>query len=109
MSQQPSPPTSRQLRKNIFVSVAGSAIEWYDFFIYATASALVLNKLFFPTFSNSAGILLSLSTFPVGFLVRPVGAALFGHFGDRFGRKPTLVAAMMLMGAATTAIGFLPT
>jgi MFS transporter, MHS family, shikimate and dehydroshikimate transport protein len=97
------------MRKKVVVAVAGSAIEWYDFFIYATASALVLNKLFFPAFSNSAGILLSLSTFAVGFLVRPFGAALFGHFGDRFGRKPTLVTAMMLMGAATTAIGFLPT
>jgi MHS family shikimate/dehydroshikimate transporter-like MFS transporter len=97
------------MRKKVIVAVAGSAIEWYDFFIYATASALVLNKLFFPAFSDSAGLLLSLSTFAVGFLVRPFGAALFGHFGDRFGRKPTLVAAMMLMGAATTAIGFLPT
>jgi MFS family permease len=97
------------MRKKVIVAVAGSAIEWYDFFIYATASALVLNKLFFPSFSSSAGLLLSLSTFAVGFLVRPFGAALFGHFGDRFGRKPTLVTAMMLMGAATTAIGFLPT
>jgi MHS family shikimate/dehydroshikimate transporter-like MFS transporter len=97
------------MRKKVAVAVAGSAIEWYDFFIYATASALVLNKLFFPEFSDSAGTLLSLSTFAVGFVVRPFGAALFGHFGDRFGRKPTLVAAMMLMGAATTAIGFLPT
>lgn len=97
------------MRKKVIVAVAGSAIEWYDFFIYATASALVLNKLFFPAFSSSAGLLLSLSTFAVGFLVRPFGAALFGHFGDRYGRKPTLVAAMMLMGAATTAIGLLPT
>ncbi|MEV0183211.1 MFS transporter [Streptomyces sp. NPDC050625] len=99
----------QQLRKNILVSVAGSAIEWYDFFIYASAAALVLNKLFFPTVDSVAGTLLALSTFAVGFLIRPVGAALFGHFGDKFGRKPTLVAAMMTMGAATTAIGLLPT
>jgi len=108
MSQQPSPPTSRQLRKNIFVSVAGSAIEWYDFFIYASASALVLNKLFFPSVDSVAGTLLAFTTFAVGFLIRPVGAAVFGHFGDKFGRKPTLVTAMMIMGAATTAIGLLP-
>ncbi|WP_326835254.1 MFS transporter [Amycolatopsis rhabdoformis] len=100
--------TARQMRKNILVSVAGSAIEWYDFFIYASASALVLNKLFFPSVDSVAGTLLAFSTFAVGFLIRPVGAAVFGHFGDKFGRKPTLVTAMMIMGAATTAIGLLP-
>jgi MHS family shikimate/dehydroshikimate transporter-like MFS transporter len=103
-------PRSRvDMRRKVAVSVAGSAIEWYDFFIYATASALILNKLFFPEYSDSAGTLLALSTFAVGFLVRPLGAAIFGHFGDRFGRKPTLVAAMILMGVATAAIGLLPT
>jgi MHS family shikimate/dehydroshikimate transporter-like MFS transporter len=103
------PRTQRGMRRNITVAIAGSAIEWYDFFIYATASALVLNKLFFPTYSETAGTLLALSTFAVGFVVRPFGAALFGHFGDRLGRRPTLVAAMMLMGLATVAIGLLPT
>lgn len=102
-------PLQRSMRRNITVAIAGSAIEWYDFFIYATASALVLNKLFFPSYSSTAGTLLSLSTFAVGFLVRPIGAALFGHFGDRLGRRPTLVTAMMLMGIATVAIGLLPT
>src|SRR3954454_11587433 len=101
------PRTQRGMRRNITVAIAGSAIEWYDFFIYATASALVLNKLFFPAYSDTAGTLLSLSTFAVGFFVRPIGAALFGHFGDRHGRRPTLVAAMMLMGLATVAIGLL--
>ncbi|WP_239154402.1 MFS transporter [Amycolatopsis sp. FDAARGOS 1241] len=96
------------MRKNVLVSVAGSAIEWYDFFIYASASALVLNKLFFPSVNSVAGTLLAFSTFAVGFLIRPVGAAVFGHFGDKFGRKPTLVTAMMIMGVATTAIGLLP-
>ncbi|MCX4538234.1 MFS transporter [Streptomyces sp. NBC_01669] len=97
------------MRKKVAIAVAGSAIEWFDFFIYATASALVLNRLFFPDFSDSAGTLLSLSTFAVGFLVRPLGAALFGHFGDRYGRKPALVTAMTLMGVTTVAIGVLPT
>ncbi|MET7989679.1 MFS transporter [Amycolatopsis sp. NPDC005232] len=106
MTQLSPPP--RQMRKNILVSVAGSAIEWYDFFIYASASALVLNKLFFPSVDSVAGTLLAFSTFAVGFLIRPVGAAVFGHFGDKFGRKPALVTAMMIMGAATTAIGLLP-
>jgi MHS family shikimate/dehydroshikimate transporter-like MFS transporter len=110
MSTQAAPRRIRSsMRRNITVAIAGSAIEWYDFFIYATASALVLNKLFFPSYSATAGTLLSLSTFAVGFLVRPIGAALFGHFGDRLGRRPTLVAAMMLMGVATVAIGLLPT
>lgn len=97
------------MRRIVTVSLAGSAIEWYDFFIYASASALVFNKLFFPTADASAGTLLAFSTFAVGFLIRPIGAAVFGHFGDKFGRKSTLVVAMILMGAATTAIGLLPT
>jgi MFS family permease len=97
------------MRKKVLVSLAGSAIEWYDFFIYAAAAALVFNELFFPSVDPLAGTLLAFSTFAVGFLIRPVGAAVFGHFGDRFGRKPTLVVAMLLMGGATTAIGLLPT
>ncbi|ODU07506.1 MAG: hypothetical protein ABS81_01575 [Pseudonocardia sp. SCN 72-86] len=97
------------MRRIATVALAGSAIEWYDFFIYAAASALVFNKLFFPAVDGAAATLLAFSTFAVGFLVRPVGAAIFGHFGDRFGRKRTLVVAMMLMGVATLAIGLLPT
>lgn len=97
------------MRRNVGVAVVGSAIEWYDFFIYATASALVLNTLFFPSYSDTAGTLLALSTFAVGFIVRPIGACLFGHFGDRIGRKQALVGAMMVMGIATVAIGLLPT
>jgi MHS family shikimate/dehydroshikimate transporter-like MFS transporter len=97
------------MKKIVLVSMAGSAIEWYDFFVYAAAAALVFNKLFFPSVDPVSGTLLAFSTFAVGFLVRPIGAAIFGHFGDRFGRKPTLVAAMLLMGVATTAIGLLPT
>jgi metabolite-proton symporter len=91
------------------VSLAGSTIEWYDFFIYAAATALVFTKLFFPGADPLAGTLLAFSTFAVGFLMRPIGAAVFGHVGDRIGRKPALVGAMVAMGAATTAIGLLPT
>ncbi|MFC4943116.1 MFS transporter [Pseudonocardia sp. GCM10023141] len=97
------------MRKPVLVSLAGSTIEWYDFFVYGSAAALVFNKLFFPVVDSAAGTLLAFSTFAVGFLIRPVGAALFGNWGDRVGRKPALITAMLLMGAATTAIGLLPT
>lgn len=99
----------RSMKKVVLVSLAGSAIEWYDFFIYGAAAALVFNQLFFPSFVPLAGTLLAFSTFAVGFLIRPVGAVIFGHFGDKFGRKPALVTAMLTMGVATTAIGLLPT
>ncbi|MEV8610781.1 MFS transporter [Amycolatopsis sp. NPDC051373] len=96
------------LRRSVLVSLAGSAIEWYDFFVYASATALVFGKIFFPASDPLAGTLLAFSTFAVGFVVRPVGAALFGHFGDRVGRKPALVTAMLTMGLATTAVGLVP-
>ncbi|HWD03558.1 MAG TPA: MFS transporter [Amycolatopsis sp.] len=98
----------RPLRKVMVASLVGSSLEWYDFFLYATASALVLNKVFFPGSDPTAGTLLSLATFGVGFVVRPVGAALFGVIGDRFGRKPSLVITLILMGLATALIGLLP-
>ena len=88
---------------------AGSSIEWYDFFIYGTAAALVFPALFFPESSELAGTLASFATFSVGFFARPVGGALFGHFGDRIGRKRTLVMTLLMMGAATTLIGLMPT
>lgn len=90
-------------------AMAGSAIEWYDFFIYLTAAALVFGPLFFPGGSEVAGVLASFSTAAVGFVARPVGGVLFGHFGDRLGRKPTLVIALLTMGTATTLVGLLPT
>ncbi|MFG3254925.1 MFS transporter [Streptomyces sp. NPDC048172] len=88
--------------------IIGTTIEWYDFFIYGTASALVFNKVFFPDLSPLIGTLLALATFGAGFLARPVGAILFGHFGDRAGRKKMLVTTLLLMGLSTVAIGLLP-
>ncbi|MDF3301993.1 MFS transporter [Streptomyces tropicalis] len=90
-------------------SLAGTAIEFYDFFVYGTAAALVLGPLFFPTFSPAAGTLAAFGTFAVGFAARPLGSVLFGHIGDRHGRRPVLVASLLLTGAATVAVGFVPT
>ncbi|MER7972756.1 MFS transporter [Streptomyces sp. NPDC096080] len=90
-------------------SLAGTAIEFYDFFAYGTAAALVLGPLFFPTFSPVAGILAAFGTFGVGFVARPLGAALFGHLGDRRGRRPVLVVSLVLTGVSTVAVGFVPT
>jgi MFS family permease len=87
----------------------GSALEWYDFFIYGMASALVFGKLFFPTYDPAVATLASFATFAVGFLARPFGGLFFGHFGDRWGRKPMLVATLLLVGGSTFAIGLLPT
>ncbi|HYK83886.1 MAG TPA: MFS transporter [Ktedonobacteraceae bacterium] len=92
----------------IFSSTLGTAIEWYDFFLYGTMSTLVFPKVFFPTSDQLVGTLLSLFTFLVGFIARPFGGALFGHLGDRIGRKSTLIATLLLMGLSTLAIGFLP-
>ncbi|MGI5414112.1 MFS transporter [Streptomyces chartreusis] len=90
-------------------SFVGTAIEWYDYFIYSTASALVFNAVFFPKSDQVVGNFLSFATLAVGFIVRPVGAILFGHFGDRRGRKSTLVVTLLAMGIATFLIGLLPT
>ncbi|MDB6164761.1 MAG: transporter [Xanthomonadaceae bacterium] len=93
----------------LFASLAGTTIEFFDFYIYATAAVLVFPRLFFPGSDPTVGILQSLATFALAFLARPVGSALFGHFGDRIGRKATLVAALLTMGVSTVAIGLLPT
>jgi MFS family permease len=97
------------IRHVAFASFIGTAIEWYDFFIYGTAAALLFPKLFFPDFSPLAGTLASFGTFGVGFFTRPVGAVVFGHFGDKVGRKSMLVITLVLMGVATFLIGLLPT
>ncbi|MEV6806049.1 MFS transporter [Streptomyces sp. NPDC051132] len=89
-------------------SLAGTAIEFYDFFVYGTAAALVLGPLFFPTFSPVAGTLAAFGTFGVGFVARPLGSVLFGHLGDRRGRRPVLVASLLLTGASTVAVGCVP-
>ena len=87
----------------------GSALEWYDYFIYGMASALVFGPLFFPAFDPTTGVMASFATFAVGFLARPFGGLFFGHFGDRWGRKPMLVATLLLVGGSTFIIGLLPT
>jgi MHS family shikimate/dehydroshikimate transporter-like MFS transporter len=106
---QAAAPRPSTVRKVALAAMAGSAIEWYDFFIYLTAAALVFGPLYFPGTSEVAGVLASFSTAAVGFVARPVGGILFGHFGDRLGRKPTLVIALLTMGTATTLVGVLPT
>src|SRR4030088_2039779 len=93
----------------LFASLIGTTIEFFDFYIYATAAVLVFPKLFFPASDPAAATLASLATFGIAFLARPVGSALFGPFGDRVGRKTTLVAALLTMGLSTVAIGALPT
>src|SRR5690242_20893368 len=93
----------------LFASLIGTTIEFFDFYIYATAAVLVFPKLFFPAGDAAAATLQSLATFALAFFARPVGSAVFGHFGDRIGRKATLVAALLTMGLSTIAIGLLPT
>jgi metabolite-proton symporter len=104
----PSPRPSG-VRRVVIASLVGTSLEWYDFFIYGTAAALVFNQLFFPKFDPLVGTLLAFTTFAVGFVARPVGGIVFGHYGDRFGRKQVLVVTLILMGVATFAIGLLPT
>jgi MFS family permease len=96
-------------RRAVIASTVGTTIEWYDFFLYNTAASLIFPALFFPKQAAFTGILLSFGTQFVGFAARPVGAAIFGHYGDRIGRKATLIATLLLMGIATTLIGVLPT
>ena len=100
---------SRQLRKAVIASTVGTAIEWYDFFLYGAAAGLVFGKLFFPNQTAVTATLLAFSTYFIGFVGRPIGAAIFGHYGDRIGRKATLIATLLFMGLATFAIAFVPT
>ncbi|HYH29159.1 MAG TPA: MFS transporter, partial [Pseudonocardia sp.] len=97
------------IRRAVVASMVGNALEWYDFFLYGTAAALVFNQLFFPTFDPLAGTIAAFGTYALGFAARPLGGLLFGHFGDRIGRRTVLVATLSLMGAATFLIGLLPT
>src|SRR5437870_5049496 len=105
-----SDPASRsETLKVAAASLIGTSIEWYDFFLYGTAAALVFPHLFFPEYDPFVGQILSFGTFTVGFIARPLGGAIFGHLGDRVGRKSTLVATLLLMGVSTVLIGFVPT
>ncbi|HEV7755282.1 MAG TPA: MFS transporter [Mycobacteriales bacterium] len=97
------------VRRVIIASLVGTSLEWYDFFLYGSAAALVFNKLFFPSFDPVTGTLLAFATYAVGFAARPLGGIVFGHFGDKLGRKNVLVVTLLLMGIATFLIGLLPT
>ena len=99
----------RQLRRAVFASTVGTTIEWYDFFLYSTVTGLVFAKLYFPQSDPLTGTLQAFAIYAVGFIARPVGAAIFGHYGDRIGRKSTLIATLLLMGLATFAVAFVPT
>jgi metabolite-proton symporter len=104
---EPHPPQA--VGKVVLASFVGTAVEWYDFFLYGTAAALVFSRLFFPDLDPAAGLLASLGTYAIGFFARPLGGIVFGHFGDRLGRKSTLVVSLLMMGIATSLIGLLPT
>src|SRR5215208_391936 len=111
---RPLPTTDSMTRQNtpgqvLFASMIGTTIEFFDFYIYATAAVLAFPQLFFPTSDPTSALLKSMATFGIAFVARPIGSALFGHFGDRVGRKTTLVAALLTMGFSTVAIGLLPT
>jgi MFS family permease len=97
------------LRRAVIASTVGTTIEWYDFLLYGTMAALVFGKLFFPKSLPTIGILESFGVFFVGFVGRPIGAAIFGHWGDRIGRKATLIVTLLVTGIATAAIGLIPT
>ena len=102
-------PGKTSIGKVVFASLVGTAVEWYDFFLYGSAAALVFGALFFPESDPVTGTLLAFGTYALGFVARPLGGVVFGHFGDRFGRTKMLVVAQMMMGIATFAIGLLPT
>jgi MFS family permease len=100
---------SAQLRKAVIASTIGTAIEWYDFFLYGTAAGLIFGKLYFPNEDALTATLAAFGTYFIGFVGRPIGAAIFGHYGDRIGRKATLIATLLCMGVATFLIAFVPT
>jgi metabolite-proton symporter len=99
----------RQLRRAVVASTVGTTIEWYDFFLYSTVTGLVFAKLYFPNSDPLVGTLQAFAIYAVGFVARPIGAAIFGHYGDRIGRKSTLIATLIVMGLATFAVAFVPT
>ena len=102
-------PSERNVRRVVFASLIGATIEWYDFFLYGVVAGIVFNKLYFPAGNEYVSTMLAYATFAVGFLARPLGGVIFGHFGDKIGRKSMLVLTLMIMGVATVLIGLLPT
>lgn len=108
-SHGPTSPGKSSMPRVLVGSVVGTSLEWYDFFLYGSAAALVFNELFFPTFSPLTGTLLAFTTYAIGFVARPLGGVIFGHFGDRLGRKSVLVITLNMMGICTFLIGVLPT
>jgi MFS transporter, MHS family, shikimate and dehydroshikimate transport protein len=102
------PEVSRAIRNATLSAIVGTAVEWYDYYLYATAAATIFNTLFFPAYDQLTGTLLAFASFAIGFFVRPFGSVLFGHLGDRLGRKFVLIMTLLLMGGSTTAMGLLP-
>ena len=107
-TSRPKPVVTGEHVKVAFASLIGTAIEWYDFFLYGTAAALVFNKLFFPQFDPMVGTIVAFATFAIGFIARPFGGMVFGHYGDRIGRKKMLYLTLLIMGIGTTAGGRSP-
>jgi metabolite-proton symporter len=104
-----SPEVRRAIRNTILSAIVGTAVEWYDYYLYATAAATLFNKLFFPSYDHLTGTLLAYASFAIGFIVRPAGSVIFGRLGDRIGRKAVLIITLLLMGGSTTLMGVLPT
>src|SRR5580692_7717055 len=105
------PTASKSVKHYVLAGIAsmmGTTIEWYDFFLYGTAAALIFNKIFFPSFDPISGTLAAFATYSVGFFARPLGGIVFGHFGDRVGRKSMLLVTLLLMGVPTILIGLIP-
>jgi MFS family permease len=109
MTLSPEPDDRRQLRRAVIASTVGTTIEWYDFFLYSTVTGLAFAQLYFPKSDPLVGTLQAFAIYAVGFIARPIGAAIFGHYGDRIGRKSTLIATLLLMGVATFLVAFVPT
>lgn len=105
----PAPPTEKDVRRIVAAAYVGTALEWYDYFLYGTAAAIVFAGLFFPTENAATAAMVALLSFGIGFVVRPLGAVLFSHIGDRYGRRAALIGTIVVMGVATGAIGLLPT
>ena len=109
MSSEQTLEQRKNLRRVVISSVLGAVIEWYDFFLYGVVAGLFFNQLYFPDFDPRIGTMLAFATFAVGFVARPLGGIIFGHFGDKLGRKMVLILTLEIMGAATVCIGLIPT